>query len=146
MKKMFVFILVLIVVGIAYLHPVQAYSWLGHEILTPSTTRFYRHTETKGWGEQHDLLKVSVDTEKFFIRTLSGCHLFKMEIYKLYPNQTFEEVSSTFSNGSCDLFTTINCDTTCVSLPQGDYIFKIIIDGKQKGEVFTMVFGPPVRS
>jgi len=147
MKKVIICALFLVLAVVTtQIHSVQAYTWLGHEKLNPQTTRFYRHAETKDWGEQHQLLKVSVETQKFFFRTIDGCDLFKVEVYQLLPTQTFEEVSGTFSNGACEKITTLDCDQKCIALSKGNYIFKIIVQGKERGQVFSMVFGPPVRS
>lgn len=143
MKKFFAFILVLVVVGIAYLRPVQAYTWLGDEVLTSSTSRFNKWLGISPHGETHQLMKVTVTTNKFYFRT-ENCQT-TVEIYVLEKSQTFSEVSGTFSNGACKRYKTVKSND-CITLEEGRYIFKIITYPAEKFENFLAVFGPPLRS
>jgi hypothetical protein len=98
------------------------------------------------YGENQQLLKVTVDTEKFFFRSdESNCSFYKVEIYQLKQEQSFSDVAGNFSNGGCKLYTTIKCDNKCTKLEKGKYIFKFITRSKgEKFEEFLTVFGPPV--
>lgn len=145
MKKVIFCVLFLIVaVFVTQIHSVQAYSWLGDEILTSKTTRFNKWLGISPYGETHQLMKVTVNTEKFYFRT-ENCQT-KVEIYILDKAQSFSEVSGSFSNGACELYKTVECND-CIALEEGRYIFKIITyPVSEKFENFLAVFGPPVRS
>jgi len=143
-SKMLVFVILSVVIMSSFVIKAHAYRRVGTEVLTPTTTKYYRHIETNNYGEQHQILQVVVETNKFFFRTLTGCELFRIDIYELSKDQTFESVAGNFSNGGCVLKTTIDCDQKAVDLPQGNYIFRIVTYGNQENNVFTMVFGPPV--
>ncbi len=142
--KVFVVILLSIVVVSAFTQKASAYTWLGDEVLTSSTTRFNKWLGISPYGETHQLMKVTVTTEKFYFRT-ENCET-TIEIYVLEKSQTFSEVSGTFSNGACKRYKTVK-HNDCITLEEGRYIFKIITyPVSEKFENFLAVFGPPVRS
>ncbi len=145
MKKIVFFASFLIAaVLVSQIHPAQAYSWLGDEVLTSSTTRFNKWLGISPYGETHQLMKVTVTTEKFYFRT-ENCQT-KVEIYVLDKSQTFSEVSGNFSNGACELYKTVKCND-CIALKEGRYIFKIITyPQSEKFDNFLAVFGPPIPS
>lgn len=128
-------------------HKTMAYSWIGEEVLTSSTTKFNMWLKISPYGENQQLLNVVVDTEKFYFRAgdETSCIFYKVEIYQLRQDQTFKDVAGNFSNGGCELYDTVKCDNKCVPLERGKYIFKFITQSKgEQFENFLTVFGPPV--
>lgn len=144
-SKMFVFVILSIVIMSSFVTKAHAYSWIGEEKLTPSTSAFTIGIDVINYNERHELLKVSVLTDKFFYRVEKNCNLFRVEIYRLNNNQTYQDVSSTFSNGTCELYDVVDCSNKCVILPRGYYIFKIIAYSGDRSKEFRMVFGPPEK-
>jgi hypothetical protein len=145
-KKVFILVVIISLTVVALTpRTAHGYEWIGHEEFNSSSHKTYMHIASKNCGERHQMLKVSVTTEKFFTRINSKCDSMKVEIYKLSETQTFEEVSGTFSSGTCELIFTIDCDNVCESLLKGNYILKIITYNKGKNDdVSSIIFGPPI--
>jgi hypothetical protein len=147
-KKVLFFFIVLLTVVVATILPRTAYGyeWTPLEKLDIVTPRHYIHLSTSGSGESQTLLPREVESDFFFrVETSDSEVKFRVEIFRLFPEQTFGEVSADFSNGGCPIVATLSDEQSCLRLTPGNYIVKIIVDGP-KAETVSTVWGPPIPS
>jgi hypothetical protein len=148
LKKVFSFILVVISLVVLILpHTTHGYEWHLTEKLNTETQRYSMGFCCSGAGEKVYIIPLEVYTDFFTRCEVSHNEIkFTVKYFEISSNQKFEDVSGTFSQGSCNLAASLTDVKTCLKLETEGNVQRKFVEVTlkgPKGEVLYMVFGPP---